>query len=141
MKKNIRLKSYKFIRWALLALAAVFVFMTLPFGAFALRSARAETKPQKLDDGVSGRAAALENVTLTVNYYRTDGVYKDWDLWVWAIGANGSGVKLNREMVGEKIWATAEIVFESITPDDSNQIIGVIPRKGEIGRASCRERV
>ncbi len=130
MKKNIRLKSYKFIRWALLALAAVFVFMTLPFGAFALRSARAETKPQKLDDGVSGRAAALENVTLTVNYYRTDGVYKDWDLWVWAIGANGSGVKLNREMVGEKIWATAEIVFESITPDDSNQIIGVIPRKG-----------
>lgn len=85
MKKNIRLKSYKFIRWALLALAAVFVFMTLPFGAFALRSARAETKPQKLDDGVLGRAAALENVTLTVNYYRTDGVYKDWDLWVWAI--------------------------------------------------------
>ncbi len=130
MKKNIRLKSYKFIRWALLALAAVFVFMTLPFGAFALRSARAETKPQKLDDGVLGRAAALENVTLTVNYYRTDGVYKDWDLWVWAIGANGSGVKLNREMVGEKIWATAEIVFESITPDDSNRIIGVIPRKG-----------
>ncbi len=130
MKKNIRLKSYKFIRWALLALAAVFVFMTLPFGAFALRSARAETKPQKLDDGVLGRAAALENVTLTVNYYRTDGVYKDWDLWVWAIGANGSGVKLNRKMVGEKIWATAEIVFESITPDDSNRIIGVIPRKG-----------
>ena len=38
-----------------------------------------------------------------MNYYRTDGVYKDWDLWVWAIGANGSGVKLNREMVGEKI--------------------------------------
>ena len=130
MKKNIRLKSYKFIRWALLALAAVFVFMTLPLGAFALRSARAETKPQKLDDGVLGRASALENVTLTVNYYRTDGVYKDWDLWVWAIGANGSGVKLKREMVGEKIWATAEIVFESITPDDSNRIIGVIPRKG-----------
>lgn len=131
MKKSVKCKSRAFIRWVMLVVAAVFVFVNLQFGVFASRNnAFAETDSQNADDKAAPRAAELSNITLTVNYYRTDGAYKDWDLWVWAIGEDGKGVNLTREMVGEKIWSTAEIVFKSVTPDESDRIIGVIPRKG-----------
>ncbi|MBP5185156.1 MAG: type I pullulanase [Lachnospiraceae bacterium] len=52
------------------------------------------------------KVSASEGVTLKLHYHRTDGNYKDWDVWLWEAGKDGAGypfVEENGEMVATKV--------------------------------------
>jgi pullulanase len=64
---------------------------------------------------------------LTVHYYRYDGVYDEWNLWVWPIGGEGKGFAFrDKDASG---FVTAAIGAE-ITQSDE---YGVIVRRSEPG--------
>ncbi|MCX7920926.1 MAG: type I pullulanase [Clostridia bacterium] len=44
-----------------------------------------------------------------VHYYRFDGNYSGWDLWLWQPGQNGSAYAFNKGLVD--VWQTAEYEF------------------------------
>ncbi len=120
-------------RLALLVLSAAIALLAMPFGLFAsARHADAQATTAEAN-GVGGgvnRSATYSDVKLTVNYYRTAGDYNGWDLWTWAIGSEGKAVEFTDTTIDGKAWKTATTTYATITPDDSNNAIGVIPRMG-----------
>ncbi len=36
--------------------------------------------------------------TYTINYYRFDGNYDNWNLWLWQTGGEGKGYDFNKKM-------------------------------------------
>lgn len=67
-----------------------------------------------------------EHVQLTVNYYRYDGEYDGWNLWLWAGGQDGRSVSFEQNTEGR----VARTTFESLQGQNS---IGIIVRKSIVG--------
>lgn len=63
-----------------------------------------------------------DRVQLTVNYYRYDGEYDGWNLWLWPQGQEGRGVSFEQSTDG----VVAKATFENLQDLSS---IGIIVRK------------
>ena len=68
---------------------------------------------------------------VTINYYRLNGDYDDWNMWMWTAGKDGSAYPFKAKTVtleGEK-WATLTVDIPGVDLSESNAI-GFIVRKG-----------
>lgn len=136
--KSKHIKTASFKKSIAIAILCAFVTALLAFAPL-LRSGgkavRASAEIVTAEHNGSGQpqvhqSAAYETLTLTVNYYRTDGKYDDWDLWVWLMGSEGRGVEFEDTVIADKKWRTLTIEFKDVVADSSNNVIGVIPRRG-----------
>lgn len=133
MKKLLTYGADKIKRLALFVLSAAIALLAMPFGLFASArhaDAQVTTAEANGSGGDVNRSAVLSDVTLTVNYYRSAGDYSGWDLWTWAVGGQGTAAEFTDVTIDGKAWKTTTVTYPTITPDDSNRAIGVIPRKG-----------
>lgn len=94
---------------------------------------------------VSARAAAaVDDFTLTVNYYRKDQNYTGYNMWIWSAGGNREGMTsadycddtteskgiFTDEVEFEgKVWKTLSFTVTGAVPDDSGNVLGVIVRQ------------
>ncbi|MDU4117877.1 MAG: type I pullulanase [Clostridium perfringens] len=71
----------------------------------------------KATDGkysVSKELAILSQMyTYTINYYRFDGNYDNWNLWLWQTGGEGKGYDFNKKDEAEKGFTRAVYKFPS----------------------------
>ena len=115
-----------FKRTAVFLVAAIMAFFAMPLGC---------------GDGVGGGTTTPSGPTedntpipdgsarVTVNYYRPDGNYTDWDMWLWG-SSDGVGAAFNgKKTLGGVEWVTAsaDIAYEAGVGDNA---IGFIVRKG-----------
>lgn len=136
--KKVFLKSVNAIRNALIAvLIGAIALLALPFGLFA-RSAKPTASADTTDESktVSSRneaSTADDEVTVTVNYYRPDQKYTDWEMWLWVVdGVDGSAYKFTEEVTsptktGDKKWMSLTQKFSGV--HDTGDAIGFIVRQ------------
>ena len=71
----------------------------------------------KATDGkyvVSKELTILSQIyTYTINYYRFDGNYDNWNLWLWQTGGEGKGYDFNKKDEAEKGFTRAVYKFPS----------------------------
>jgi len=77
-------------------------------------------------------AAAAENAAdLVVHYYRYDGDYEGWNLWVWPSGGEGRGFTFE-DGKDDQGFVTARITWEDGAAPENGEF-GVIARRSEPG--------
>lgn len=134
--KKVFLKSVNAIRNALIAvLIGAIALLTLPFGLFArskpIASADATDESKTVSSRNEARAADGE-VSVTVNYYRKDQKYSDWEMWLWVVdGVDGDAYKFTDEVTtaktGNDKWQSLTQTFSGV--HDDGDAIGFIVRK------------
>ena len=63
------------------------------------------------------------------NYYRADGKYSAWDMWIWQVnGSDGAHVFEGTKTIGGKKWGTLTVTFDNVKGDADGNIIGFIVR-------------
>ncbi|MCH5162775.1 MAG: type I pullulanase [Clostridiales bacterium] len=133
-------------------LIAAIAFLTAPFVSMRSHAESAErtetqeveaTQPEKTAQNSLARAAEpMAKFQLRIVYYRADGNYTGWNMWIWGAGAGGnytedsnssSGIFTNEININGKdcMWLLIEI--ENAVPDSDGNIIGLIVRHSEGG--------
>ncbi|MCD5415067.1 MAG: type I pullulanase, partial [Clostridiales bacterium] len=79
-------------------------------------------KPDALVDDVEH-----EEIQLNIHYYRFDGEYEGWNLWIWRYGQDGEGVEFTEE---DEYGRIARIVLDGMVDIER---IGIIVRRSEGG--------
>lgn len=70
-------------------------------------------------------------VRVTVNYYRPDNTYADWDMWIWGSGSEGAGYAFSGTTTANGLtWSTAIADISKYEPDADGNAVGFIVRKG-----------
>ncbi|MDE7464749.1 MAG: type I pullulanase, partial [Clostridiales bacterium] len=146
--KRIGKKSTAIFRSAVIAiLIAALAVLAAPLGK--LTRARAENSEPTVEadvqsgsnEGIALTAAndPVGKFTLRIVYYRPDGNYTGWNMWIWGAGSGGDytensssskGIFTNETPLLGKNCAWLEIDIENAAPDGDN-IVGLIVRKSE----------
>lgn len=116
--KTTKAKSKKLMALLMTLLIAIFAFPLAACGGGG-------------GDGKDDGPVPEGSVRVTVNYFRPQGDYDNWNMWIWSNGAEGIAYQFKSgtvTMAGEK-WKTltADIAGVDLTKEDP---IGIIVRKG-----------
>ncbi|MCH5164884.1 MAG: type I pullulanase [Clostridiales bacterium] len=131
MKKQSIAISSVFKSVAVVALIAAFALLSLPMRLiFGSRAASAETEPQTKASAPVEAPEDTESLSfdLTVNYYRPDGKYNGWSMWVWLIGKEGVDYKFDAatvDIAGSK-WATLKQTITVPNPPEAGNVVGFL---------------
>jgi pullulanase len=77
---------------------------------------------KKTDKTGAPAPEAANGTTITIHYYRYDGAYEPWDLWVWPNGKDGAGYKFTEK---DDFGMVATITYT-----EQHDKVGFIVRKG-----------
>lgn len=117
--KKLRLK----LAGALAICMGVNTFMTNPIIAM-------ENNEVKITNSIIEDDPTEQLNTFTINYYRQNQDFDDWNFWIWPDGKDGAGViatdKENIKLADGKDYTFIQTTYK--VPDNK---IGVIPRKGD----------
>ena len=74
-----------------------------------------------------GQAPTFQEDALYIHYWRADGTYKNWDLWLWDNSKSGAAYAFN----GKDDWGVImAIPLSTFAKLDSDNQLGLIVRKG-----------
>lgn len=73
-----------------------------------------------------GEAPTYDEDSIRLHYWRKDGTYKGWDLWLWEVGKDGASFAFN----GKDGWGVIASYPLSTWSDAMNQGLGFVLRKG-----------
>ncbi|MBR0294863.1 MAG: type I pullulanase [Bacilli bacterium] len=84
------------------------------------------TEPAHPFDVDLGPAPTYEEDSIQIHYFRKDGKYTGWDLWLWERNGNGAGFNFN----GQDNWGVIASYPLSTWPDPVTNDLGFLVRKG-----------
>lgn len=87
----------------------------------------AEIYYQKPTKTLTEKVTLKDTTKVTVHYYRYDGNYEGWNLWVWPFGGQGNGYQFTKE---DSYGKVAEFTVEGTLGAEK---LGIIVRKSEQG--------
>ncbi len=132
MRKNTALHFGLFKRFAMALLVVAIAFISLPIGMFAAARPRAESVTQEeRSGGAAAPRAAIADFELTINYFRGDGKYSEWNMWLWSAAGETITDKNLFEAdatIGGKTWRTLTVNISGVEADADGNVIGFIVR-------------
>ena len=134
MKRTVTLKSI-FRYFFLVVIAATLLAAYLPLRAFASTRPAAENSDaapevQPYAESAAGGEQTISDFELTVNYYRPDGKYTQWWMWLWKMGEEGVEVKFDTAknfQLGGVTWTSLTTTITGATVSNGN-VLGFLVR-------------
>jgi len=83
------------------------------------------TSPHSIDLDLPA-APTYNEPSIQFHYYRKDGIYKAWDMWLWQVGSDGAAFSFN----GKDDWGVVASYPLSSWSDPVNSGLGFLIRKG-----------
>lgn len=147
--KRTQTKRQSIFGFAMVAAFAATALVTAPLGSYKRAAAedaeQGTVATQAVESPVRNAevrdSEPLDKFTLRIFYYRPDGDYTGWNMWIWGAGGGGdyttndesSPGMFQREIIrNDKKCAYLSIDIENATPS-GNDILGLIVRKSESG--------
>ncbi len=129
--KKVRYDLANFVKPLLLVLIALALAVAaLPLGFIG--AARGTAAAAETDVAVAPRAeATIPDFELTINYFRGDGNYSKWNMWLWTLG--GKAITDKNEFtadvqIGGKTWKTLTVTVSGAEADANGNVVGFIVR-------------
>ncbi len=120
-KKRAVRKVFSSLKFWLVALVTAFTGLYLSIAPSVNNRTRAQ-------------AEEVTTLTLTVNYYRPQADYTDWNMWLWVSGKDGKSYAFDKDatctMTGSKPWKALTATLTGISPT-ADECVGLIVRKGD----------
>ncbi len=133
MRKNHSVKILNAIRsFGVVLIIAALALLSIPVWGFGASGAEPAKVSEQSDAMVAPARNVGASVEITVNYFRPDGAYDGWDMWIWANGGNGKANAFTGEttvpITKAKKWKTLTTTITDVPT--SGDAIGFIVRKG-----------
>ncbi|MCH5351474.1 MAG: type I pullulanase [Clostridiales bacterium] len=134
MRKSNSVKiTEAFRKIGIAVIIAVLALISIPFWGLIGSSAKPVAKAEE-ETMVSPPRNAARTVEVTINYFRPNADYANWNLWIWPNGGDGKAYQFTSETTatktGSKVWKSATANIEGVS-DSGKEAIGFIVRLGE----------
>lgn len=134
--KRQNVKTVSALRLLIVALfAAAALLAVLPFGAMhradASDTEEVAAPPKTVSATESAADDPVDDFTLVLYYFRPAGDYTDWNVWLWQMGKEGTGVYFNASApINGKDCMWLERHITNAKEDADGNVLGFIMRKG-----------